>query len=111
MKQFSQASKETSTTVAPGVKRRILAFGGSLMMAQFNFNEGSSIPWHSHPHEQVSYVISGEAELYLEGQEPVRLIAGGSYYVPSNIRHRVVASTEAVFIDIFTPQREDFLGK
>ena len=70
MKQFSQASKETTTTVAPGVKRRILAFGGSLMMAQFNFNEGSSIPWHSHPHEQVSYVISGEAELYLEGQEP-----------------------------------------
>ena len=41
----------------------------------------------------------------------MRLIAGGSYYVPSNIRHRVIASTEAVFIDIFTPQREDFLGK
>ena len=111
MKQFSEASKETAITVAPGVKRRLLSFGGSLMIAQFNFNEGSSIPWHSHPHEQVSYVVSGEAQLWLDGQEPVRLVAGGSYYVPSNLRHRVIALTDSVFIDVFTPQREDFLGK
>lgn len=112
MKQFANSNKEIAVTVAPGVKRRLLSYGGNLMMAYFTFNEGASINWHNHPQEQVSYVLLGEAELWVDGMDdPVRLVPGGSYYIPPNVRHRVVAHTEAVFIDIFTPQREDFIVK
>jgi quercetin dioxygenase-like cupin family protein len=110
MKQLANANKEIAATVAPGVKRRLLAHGGGLMMAYFTFSEGASINWHSHPHEQVSYVVLGEGELWVEGlDDPVRLVPGGSYYIPPNVRHRLVANTEAVFLDVFTPQREDFV--
>ncbi len=110
MKLIAQASQEEPFQIKEGMQRRLLAYGGSLMIAEFSFEPGVAAPWHSHPHEQVSYVVSGEIDYWVEGQEPVHLAAGGSFYVPPNVSHRVVAYPRTVLIDAFTPMRDEFIN-
>lgn len=111
MKLITEASKEPAVTVAPGLQRQVLAYGGGLMATRFTFAAGAIAEWHSHPHEQVSCIVSGEIDYCTEGHAPVRLLAGGSFYVPPNLRHRVVAIQPTVIVDVFSPQREEFIPK
>jgi len=94
----------------PGVSRRILASGGRLMTVEVVFAAGASAPAHSHPHEQVSYILSGRFEWQL-GEERRVLTAGDSAYVPPDVPHGVRALEPSVILDVFTPQREDILKK
>ena len=101
-------AKVTSTQVGPGVSRKILASGGKLMAVEVSFQKGAVGAVHSHPHEQVSYVLKGSFEFDLEGQKAV-IRAGDTYYVSPGLNHGVVALEDGMLLDIFTPQREDFL--
>lgn len=105
------ATRETTpATITPeGAERRVMSHGGGLMVVEFRFERGTVAPVHHHPHEQVGYVVSGELDLVMEGQEDVRLGAGSSYYVPPNVAHGVVIHAPTVLVDVFTPLREDFL--
>ena len=91
-----------------GVNRKILASGGKLMMVEVYFEKGGIAEVHTHPHEEINYVQKGSFECELEGKKEI-VRAGDSIYVPSNIQHGLVALEESVIIDIFTPQREDFI--
>ena len=93
-----------------GVNRKLLATGGSLMMTEVCFQKGAVGEIHSHPHEQVSYIVSGSFEFNLNGMKQVIHI-GDSVYIPTDIPHGVVAlEDQSIILDIFTPQREDFLN-
>lgn len=94
--------------VEPGVERKLLATGGQMMTAQLRFRKGAIGSLHSHPHEQIGYVVSGSFEFTLEGVVSV-LKAGDSYYVPSGAIHGVQALEDSLLVDVFTPQRQDFL--
>jgi quercetin dioxygenase-like cupin family protein len=109
MNILADASQEPFITTPEGAQRRILSYGGGMMLVQFTFEPGVSAPIHSHPHEQVGYVVSGEIDLIMEGYARTRLTAGGSYYVAPNVRHGIVTRAPTVLIDCFTPLREDFL--
>ena len=110
MKQIAHAAQEHAVTTPDGAQRRVLSYGGSLMLVQFTFAAGVASARHSHPHEQVGYVVSGEIDLVMEGNDMVRLKAGGSYYVMPNVKHNIVTHAPSVLLDCFTPLREDFLG-
>jgi quercetin dioxygenase-like cupin family protein len=110
MKLIAQAESEPVTTTPDGAQRRILSYGGGMMLVHFTFGAGATSWHHSHPHEQLGYVASGEIDFVMDGQETVRLKVGGSYYVPSNVKHHIVTHAPTVLIDAFTPVREDFLG-
>lgn len=92
-----------------GAQRRLLSYGGTMMVVEFTFTAGTVAPVHHHPHEQVGYVVSGDLTLLMEGKEDEHLTAGASYYVPSNVPHGVIVHSDTVLVDVFTPQREDFL--
>ena len=109
MKLLADAAREPHFTTPEGAERRILSYGGGMMLVQFTFDAGVTAPIHSHPHEQVGYVVSGELDLLMEGQEMTRLTAGCSYYVAPNVRHGIITRAPTVLIDCFTPIREDFL--
>ena len=79
-----------------------------MMTVQFTFEEGAVGMPHTHVHEQVGYVLQGRFELTL-GDEKTTIEAGDTYYVPSNTVHGVIALEDGVLLDVFTPQREDFL--
>lgn len=96
------------TCPAPGITRRILAHGGGMMGVEASFQKGAVGEAHRHPHEQVSYILSGCFEYEVEGQKYI-LHKGDSYYVAPDLLHGAVALEEGVILDIFTPQRTDFL--
>jgi quercetin dioxygenase-like cupin family protein len=77
-----------------------------------DFNDGPTDepdPPHSHPHEQVSYVVSGEIILFLDDQQ-VHLVPGDIFWIPSHKPHTVQLLSEHVrLVDTFHPIREDFL--
>jgi quercetin dioxygenase-like cupin family protein len=95
-----------------GWQRRI-AYTDKLMIVVIDVENG---PWaepdppHSHPHEQVAYVVSGEVMFICEDAEPQRLQAGDVYAIPPNKQHTIqLLSKTARLVDVFHPLREEFL--
>jgi quercetin dioxygenase-like cupin family protein len=91
----------------PGIIRRTLITTDKLMICEFRFTAGAAIPSHSHPHEQVGYVVSGKVIMTVDGQDYV-LESGDSYAAPSNIMHSAKILDETIIIDTFSPPREDY---
>jgi len=96
------------TPAGENVERKVLAHDGKMLCAEVHFKKGSIGAPHTHPHEQIGYVVSGKFELTIEG-ETTTIEAGDSYYTKPNAVHGVVALTDGILLDVFTPQREDFL--
>lgn len=109
MNQIANADDTLPVLTPEGAERRVLSYGGGLMLVQFRFAAGVTAPQHSHPHEQIGYVAEGAIDLLIDGREPVRLEAGASYYVPPDVRHGIVTHAPSVLLDCFSPLREDFL--
>ena len=105
---YVKLSDIEETDLGEGVTRKILASGGDMMTVQFAFEKGAVGAPHTHVHEQVGYVLQGRFELTL-GDDKTIMEAGDTYYVPSNTLHGVVALEDGVLLDVFTPQRQDFL--
>lgn len=61
--------------------------GREVVQVRVDFAPGSSFPEHSHPGEEIVYVIEGLLEYRLEGQEPVVLKAGEVLFIPSGAIH------------------------
>lgn len=91
-----------------GCVRRILVHDGVMMAAENRFEKGASGALHSHPHEQLTYVISGKFEFTI-GDEKMIVEAGDTLHKRSNVVHGCVCLEPGVLLDVFTPQREDFL--
>ncbi len=111
MKRTVDASQIPAVKTPDGAERRVLAYGDGIMLVQFTFDAGMASWSHSHAHEQVGYVVSGEIDFVMEGKPTTRLRAGGSYYVPPHVKHNIVTFAPTVLIDAFAPMREDFLAK
>lgn len=92
-----------------GVSRKVLTFEEKVMMARIRFEAGAVGEPHTHPHVQCSYVEAGSFDLTVDGRTE-RLNAGDSYLIPSGAVHGVVAITDGILVDVFTPMREDFLA-
>ena len=107
-------NRETEAVpIADGVTRKVLSHvpAGAvpgMMAAEMRFEQGSVGAPHTHPHEQIGYVVSGRFELDMDGNIQ-ELEAGDTYYVPPDVRHGVVALTDGVLLDVFAPMREDFV--
>jgi quercetin dioxygenase-like cupin family protein len=77
----------------PGIKRTILqkkdisAPGREAVVARVEIAPGSSAGRHTHPGEEISYVLDGEAEILIEGQPPLKVKAGDSFIVPAGAKH------------------------
>ena len=91
-----------------GVTRKILAHSENLMVCEMHFQTGAVGAPHSHPHEQVSYIISGKFEFTIGGKKIV-VGPGDTTYKEPNVVHGAVCLEEGVMLDIFTPERKDFL--
>ena len=90
----------------PGFRGRFV-HSEHVTLANWNIAAGSMAPRHSHPHEQMTFVISGEFELTID-DETRRLIPGISAVIPSGVEHSGVAVTDCLLVDVFYPVREDY---
>lgn len=91
-----------------GVKRRTLAVGEKGMIVEFTLEEGSVLPLHSHPHEQIGYLITGEL-LFTIGDREQLAKPGDSWAIPGHIQHAVKVIKPSVAVEVFVPRREDYL--
>ncbi len=90
-----------------GVKAQV-AWGDRLMLSLVTLGAGSTVPMHSHPHEQAGIVLDGELDFTI-GKETRRLKAGDSYIIPGNVQHGCAACAgHALVLDIFSPVREEY---
>ena len=109
MKGIVKLHKDVSPIpLGGGTERRILAYDDPLMAVEVSFEAGSEGAPHSHPHTQLSYVLSGSFRYDVEG-ESVILNPGDSIVVPGGLVHGTVCMEKGVLLDVFTPKRDDFL--
>jgi len=93
-----------------GISRRVLAHDGRLMQVEVHFEEGAVGSLHSHPHEQLTYVLSGEFEFTIDGD--TRIVGtGDTLYKGPGVTHGCVCRRKGVLLDTFSPQRDDFLAR
>ena len=104
---FHRYKDATSVQMAPGLIRRTLISGETLMICRFDLEEGVEIPGHSHPHDQAGYVVLGLIRVTVDGQSST-LGPGDSYCAPSGTLHSATALEKTVVVDTFSPPREDY---
>ncbi|WP_312582458.1 cupin domain-containing protein [Atlantibacter hermannii] len=105
---FISHNETTLEDLGGGVTRRILAHNGKMMAVEVNFQKGAVGAMHNHPHEQLTYVLSGEFEFTI-GDETRRVTAGDTLYKEPHVMHGCVCIKAGTLLDTFTPMREDFL--
>jgi quercetin dioxygenase-like cupin family protein len=71
--------------------------GREVVQVRVDFAPGVAFPPHSHPGEEIAYVIEGELEYQFEGKPPVTLKAGEVLFIPAGAIHsaRNVGSVNA----------------
>ena len=106
---FVENKSIPSTDLGGGVTRKVLAYSKNLMTVELHFEKGAVGAPHSHPHEQIGYIISGKLVYQEAGCEDKILGTGDTYYVAPNVVHGVQILEETKLLDIFTPMREDFV--
>ncbi|HWQ29020.1 MAG TPA: cupin domain-containing protein [Dehalococcoidia bacterium] len=105
---FTARDDARAVEMFPGVTRRTLNSGERTTLAEIVLAAGAVVPEHSHPHEQVGYVVRGRVRVRI-GDQTRDLGAGDSYLAPGGVPHVVEALEDAVCVDIFSPVREEFL--
>jgi len=91
-----------------GVIRKVLAYTDEVMCVENSFKKGAVGALHSHPHTQITYVVSGAFEFEIDGEKKV-VRAGDTMLKKDGIVHGCVCVEEGVLLDIFSPMREDFV--
>lgn len=75
------------------------------------FEPNTVLPEHSHPHEQVGYMVEGEAEFVIEGRS-YAVRPGQMWRLPGGTRHQVrVGNRPMRVVECFCPVREDFRAR
>jgi quercetin dioxygenase-like cupin family protein len=92
----------------PGMIRQVLAYNEKLMLIRHYFDKGWVGTKHSHPHEQLVYLIKGKLRIEIAGRKPFEVKAGESFVVDGGLDHQAWALEDCEVLDVFTPVREDY---
>ncbi|MFA0889791.1 MAG: cupin domain-containing protein [Synergistales bacterium] len=102
-----ELEKVQERELAPGFFARMV-HSGNMTFAYWRILEGSGLPAHSHPHEQVVNLLEGTFELTVAGESRVLVPGNDVVVVPPNAPHSGRALTPCRILDVFYPVREDY---
>lgn len=77
----------------PGIQRTILQRkdisvpGHEAVIARVEIAPGAFAGRHTHPGEEISYILEGEGEILVEGQPALKVKAGDSFIIPAGAKH------------------------
>jgi quercetin dioxygenase-like cupin family protein len=91
-----------------GLKRRVLAYNQKLLLVEHEMEKGWVGTIHSHPHDQIVYVVHGHLKVSSLGNT-FDIRTGDTFVVRGGVEHGASALEESLVIDVFTPCREDYL--
>lgn len=92
----------------PGVWRRRIALTDRMYQMEVRLAAGSHVPLHSHPEDQVAYIVSGHLRFQV-GDNLLEATAGQSVPIPGGTPHAVWTLVDTLAIDTFSPPRTDYL--
>ena len=78
---------------AQGIKRSIIQKADvsvenrEAVVARVELDPGAAAGRHTHPGDEISYVLEGEGELLVDGAAPRKLKAGDAFVVPAGTVH------------------------
>jgi quercetin dioxygenase-like cupin family protein len=81
---LAQSSGLTRTLVGHG---DVSVPGREAVVARVEVAPGAYAGRHTHPGDEISYVLDGEAELLIQGQPPRIVKAGESFIIPAGTVH------------------------
>ncbi|HWW69791.1 MAG TPA: cupin domain-containing protein [Duganella sp.] len=92
------ASAVTATALAqaPAIRRTVIQKGDvsvpgrEAVVARVELDKGATAGRHAHPGDEIGYVMEGEGELLVDGEDPRRLKAGESFIIPAGTVHDAV---------------------
>lgn len=93
-----------------GLLRKVLASSQQMMLVRHEMQSGWMGARHSHPQEQLVYVISGRLK-FTCGTKVFEIGTGDSLIVPPNVEHEAVALDDSEVLDIFAPHRGEYLSE
>ncbi|MHB8647709.1 MAG: cupin domain-containing protein [Thermomicrobiales bacterium] len=111
--QFFRVASLTDVQILPAVpelKARLVA--GDRLLAMFgNVEPNASLPLHSHPHEQITYVLEGAIHFEVGGVGH-DLSPGEGLVIPGGVTHGGVrvGPEGCRFVEIFTPLRDEYVA-
>ncbi|HWZ12277.1 MAG TPA: cupin domain-containing protein [Acidobacteriaceae bacterium] len=77
----------------PGIKRTDLQQhdlsvpGREVVQTRIDFDPGAVAPKHTHPGDEIIYVLEGSLEYQVEGKPPATLKAGDVLFIPAGTIH------------------------
>ncbi|MFC5499787.1 cupin domain-containing protein [Caenimonas terrae] len=80
----AQPSALTRTMVT---KADVSVPGREAVVARVEVAAGGVAGWHTHPGDEISYVMEGEATLMVAGQPDRKVAAGGGFVIPAGVVH------------------------
>src|SRR3546814_8911131 len=108
-------TSHASLAQLPGTSRTDLlrhdlsAPGREVIQVLVELAPGAAAPRHSHPGEELVYVVEGVLEYQLDGKPPVTLQAGDGLFIPSGGVHAVknVGSGKAAELATYIQERSE----
>jgi quercetin dioxygenase-like cupin family protein len=61
--------------------------GREIVQVRTEIPEGVSSGWHTHPGEEVGYILAGTVEMRIEGRPTLTLHAGDGFLIPPRTPH------------------------
>src|SRR5438477_4038939 len=77
----------------PGIQRTVVyksdvsVPGREAVIARVEIAAGAAAGRHTHPGDEISYVVEGEAEIQIDGQPPRKVKAGDGFVIPAGSIH------------------------
>jgi len=104
---FTSFKDRQPVEMLPGITRQMLSEGKGAMTIYLTVKKGAVMPVHDHPHEQIGYLQSGRAKFTI-GDEERTIEALDGYSIPGGVPHTVTALEDCVFVDVFSPPRDEY---
>src|SRR3954452_8802602 len=81
----------------PGLQRRVLAHNEKMMLVEHHMDKGWAGARHSHPQDQLVYLVSGHVRFSC-GAEEFEVKGGDSFIVRGGIEHQAWALAPSVML-------------
>ena len=78
---------------APGIQRTVVhkadvsVPGREAVIARVELAPAARAGRHTHPGDEISYILEGEGEILIEGQPPRKVKAGDGFVIPAGAKH------------------------
>ena len=90
--------------VLTGTNRKVLQ--GENLTILFLDRDANVVQEHSHPQEQVVYLMEGRLRVRLEGEDEIEVEAGNAVQIPGGLQHRIETLTRVKIVSVYSPARD-----